>query len=666
VRPDPAVQTSFVSAVPASKGGDTVRLSGDDASWAFDSFLDEATTQANVYARVAEPIVASVLDGYNGTIMAYGQTGSGKTHTMFGTVADPGVIPRSLAHLFGAAERDSAAETTISVSYVQIYNEMLTDLLCPDDDLQRANSLAQAVGRKPTSSLTIREDPAKGVIIENLKAVSVSGVEEAMSVIRDGDDNRVRASTNMNANSSRSHACVIVNVKLRNTSRKRVKRGKLILVDLAGSERVSKSLGDHVYSGVRFSETRAINVSLSALGNCVSALAKKKRHVPFRDAKLTRLLKDSLGGNSMTALVINIAKDPASSSETKSTLAFGSRAMAVTNTRVRINEEVDYEQLYGTLQASLDSRDDQIAELEIALRKTQIELAEARKAQAKSESEKEIVDMQLRTVSVSEEATEQIAALQKEHRAALQAAEERFGETVAQERAKAAAAQEEWYRIEFDLKTEREEHLRTCALLREKQVQLADLETAHDERVAELLEEVRASNEKADALAHSLNNAFEERKLLNARTAKLEARLTEGKVIEERGLKLMERLTSRVEVLERKRAGAGDSDDNTRFGGDEDDEYDRRSSGRASSRSFDCAPRHGSRRLLDRSESAAQARAGARKPRLPTAARQPPRGSKLTPAGLLPAAIKQPYQQPAAAAAAVAARRSAAASILRF
>lgn len=626
VRPDESVtDSSFVksSAINhtdktsgATKGQHVVTLRGEESTWTFDSFLNESSSQESVYHSVAEPIVASVLKGYNGTIMAYGQTGSGKTHTMFGTGRDPGVIPRSLGHIFSEADRvnetskgstpksQTDAMVNVSVSYVQIYNELLTDLLCPPDDLLFRGSGAPRKLPQGSSGLSIREDPHKGIIIDGLKSVAVTCVEEAMAVITEGDENRIRAATNMNASSSRSHACVIVNVNTKSSSKKRVKRGKLILVDLAGSERVSKSLGDHVYSGVRFSETRAINVSLSALGNCVSALANRSKHIPFRDAKLTRLLKDSLGGNSMTSLVINIAKDPQSVSETKSTLAFGSRAMAVTNTRVRVNEDVDFEQLYGTLQKNLDSKDDQIAELEISLRKAQIELAEAKRAQQQSESERDLVDMQLRTVSISGDTAEQIKQLQEEHRKALASTEARFGELLSKEQDKAARAQEEWYRIEYDLKSEREEHLRTCALLREKQHQLSDLELSHEERVAELLEEIRAGKEKADSLAGNLKNAFDERRMLLLKCEKYEKRLKGSKEFEDKGLQLMNKLTSRVEDLEAKqhqivqyqppparKVGSGKrvhpyvgSNNNVYDSADDDDEYDR-SSGRSSGRS---------------------------------------------------------------------------------
>ena len=611
VRPDASVSAEdaivsvqrgagVASGGAGTSAGDVVVLRGEEASWQFDSFLDERTSQGEAYEAVAAPIVSSVLAGYNGTIMAYGQTGSGKTHTMFGSQRDPGIVPRALGQIFAAAGEDAKSEISVAVSYVQIYNELLTDLLCPSEDCEHL--LRQAAqggaGRRaaiPSSAaLSIREDPERGIVIDGLKSVLVGGVDEAMALVTEGEENRVRASTNLNASSSRSHACVIVEVKRRDPQhRRKLRLGKLILVDLAGSERVSKSLGEHVFSGVRFSEARAINVSLSALGNCVSALAKKKKHVPFRDAKLTRLLKDSLGGNSLTALVINVSADPGSQSETKSTLAFGSRAMAVTNTRVRINEEVDYQQLYSSVQADLDSRDDKIAELEIALQKTQIELGEARRAEHKQVAEKEMLAIQLRSIALGGDAAATIQAVQDEHRAALEAAEQRFASEVSAERAKAAAAQEEWYRIEYDLKAEREEHLRTCALLREKQQQLGDLEANHEERLADLMEELRAAAEKGDALAANLRNAFEERKLNLAKVAKLEAQLQEQREFADRGLQLMQTLTQRVEELERKRPPTSEQDTNEQ---DQQAEESSTSSSNASARSGKHRKRAGPRK----------------------------------------------------------------------
>lgn len=517
----------------------------------FDSFLGSRADQASVYERVAAPIVSSVLQGYNGTVFAYGQTGSGKTYSMFGgkSTADAGIVPRALVHIFKVINEDENFDYSVTLSYVQLYCELLTDLLNP-------NGFEDEQGRK---SLLIREDTRRGVFIEGVKCASVESAEDAMSLIQEGDEHRVRAATNMNATSSRSHACIILNItkrKIADTSaqgkgkKSKVKFGKLILVDLAGSERVKKALGEnHNHHGTRFMESKAINLSLSALGNCISALAQQKQHVPYRDAKLTRLLKDSLGGNSMTALVLNVAPDESHVSETKSTLTFGQRAMAV-QTRVSINEQVDFQALYSNVQATLDRKDDRIHELEIALSKLRIELNNALQQANKAEQECSMASMQLNTLSLSGDVAEQVVALQKEHARSISLMREKYEQELLEEKQRSATAQEEWHRIDYELKDEREEHLRTCALLRDKQAQLAEIEQTKEERIAELFEDLKGAQERADSLANKLDASGKEREKVAAEAARMRTELEKGREFQERGLQLMETLTSRVENLE--------------------------------------------------------------------------------------------------------------------
>jgi len=334
--------------------------------------------------------------------------------------------------------------------------------------------------------------------------------------------------------------------------KKLVKYGKLILVDLAGSERVKKSLGDSLLNyGTRFMESKAINLSLSALGNCISALAQKKQHVPYRDAKLTRLLKDSLGGNSMTALVLNIA--PTHYSETKSTLIFGQRAMDVV-TRVSINEEVDFQELYNSVQATVDSKDDRIHVMEIEMRKMQIELNENRKLLESATIEKDMAKMQLATVSISSEQAEQIKHLEDQHQKALQATQKAYEDEAHNEKIKTQIATEEWNKIEYELKDEREEHLRTCVMLREKQEQIVELERSQGERIAELLDELKLSNEAGEKIKTSLDYSTSEKGLLMAKIKSLQEDLVKGKEFQEKGLLLMQTLTGRVEELEKQRS----------------------------------------------------------------------------------------------------------------
>ena len=275
----------------------------------FDKVYPDTSSQKEVYTTTAAPIIESVLNGYNGTIIAYGSTGTGKTHTMFGTENTDGIIPQALEHIFTRIDADKVHKWEVSISYVQLYCEMIQDLLRPE-----------------SSNLSIREDPRRGTFIDGCSSFICNSKEDCLRFLLSGDSNRNVACTEMNAQSSRSHACVMLNIEKRNKtinsksqSEKSASFGKLFLVDLAGSERAGKS---QVF-GRHFSELKSINLSLSALGNCIAALADKCSHVPYRDSKLTRLLSDSLGGNSKTALVVTVGPSADDYFEINHSLTFG-------------------------------------------------------------------------------------------------------------------------------------------------------------------------------------------------------------------------------------------------------------------------------------------------------------------------------------------------------
>jgi hypothetical protein len=266
-------------------------------SFQFDAFFDEKTTQEEVYDQVARPIIDGVLDGYNGTLFAYGQTGTGKTYTMMGNekveseqTDERGIIPRSLDQIFSTM-RESAEDYVyeVSMSYVQLYCELLQDLLEPD--FSKTLSIRESTADGTSGSTD------SGVFIQGLSSFKVNSKEECLNLLRVGHESRAVAETNMNAQSSRSHAAVVLNVERRprmklctdaadqllspkDKSAPKKTSAKLFIVDLAGSERVRTS---GATTGVRFNELKSINLSLSALGNCISALSEKKRHIPFRD-----------------------------------------------------------------------------------------------------------------------------------------------------------------------------------------------------------------------------------------------------------------------------------------------------------------------------------------------------------------------------------------------
>ncbi|CAA6666844.1 unnamed protein product [Spirodela intermedia] len=322
----------------------------DSDTYEFDEVLTEFASQKRVYEVVAKPVVESVLEGYNGTIMAYGQTGTGKTFTL-GRLGEEdtaarGIMVRSMEDILSdiSPENDS-----ISVSYLQLYMETIQDLLVPGND-----------------NIAIVEDPKTGIDQRSF-----------VDLLRLGEAHRFAANTKLNTESSRSHAILMVHVRrsvkprhereasissldngtssplVKSLRPPLVRKSKLVVVDLAGSERIDKSGSE----GHTLEEAKSINLSLSALGKCINALAENSPHVPFRDSKLTRLLRDSFGGTARTSLVITIGPSPRHRGETASTIMFGQRAMKVEN-MVRLKEEFDYKSMCRRLEIELDKLDE--------------------------------------------------------------------------------------------------------------------------------------------------------------------------------------------------------------------------------------------------------------------------------------------------------------------
>ncbi|XP_017230025.1 kinesin-like protein KIN-UA [Daucus carota subsp. sativus] len=331
------------------------RNNWDSDTYEFDEVLTEFSSQKRVYEVVAKPVVESVLDGYNGTVMAYGQTGTGKTYTL-GRLGDEdtaarGIMVRALEDILSeiSPETDS-----VCVSYLQLYMETIQDLLDPSND-----------------NISILEDPKTGDIsLPGATHVEIRDQESFLELLRLGEAHRFAANTKLNTESSRSHAILMVQVKRSIKGRDSavsnengdkshmhrtlkpgiVRKGKLVVVDLAGSERIDKSGSE----GHTLEEAKSINLSLSALGKCINALAENSSHVPVRDSKLTRLLRDSFGGTARTSLVVTIGPSPRHRAETSSTISFGQRAMKVEN-MLKIKEEFDYKSLSRRLDIQLET-----------------------------------------------------------------------------------------------------------------------------------------------------------------------------------------------------------------------------------------------------------------------------------------------------------------------
>jgi len=311
-----------------------IRL-GERHRFRFDGVLSATSTQDGTYQTIGHTSVTEVLKGYNATVLAYGQTGSGKTHTMLGAgfgegsaetqaAWDPegevaGLMPRVIQNLFRkATEDDRNTSTIIECSMLEIYNEEIRDLLQsqqPQEGKKRSNK----------KGLRLREIPERGVFVEGLLKQTCKNTGDVLALIQIGSQARSTASTNMNAMSSRSHVVVTITTTQSRMDGSTV-RAKLHLVDLAGSERVGKTDA----KGSTLKEAQSINQSLSALGNCMRALTTgNSKHIPFRDSKLTHLLRDSLGGNSKTSMVICLASDDENKEETMTSLRFGQRAKRI-------------------------------------------------------------------------------------------------------------------------------------------------------------------------------------------------------------------------------------------------------------------------------------------------------------------------------------------------
>ncbi|XP_043761568.1 kinesin-like protein KIF19 isoform X2 [Cervus elaphus] len=292
-----------------------------EKSYLFDVAFDFTATQEMVYQATTKSLIEGVISGYNATVFAYGPTGCGKTHTMLGTDHEPGIYVRTLNDLFRAIEETSDdMEYEVSMSYLEIYNEMIRDLLNP------------ALGY-----LELRED-SKGVIqVAGITEVSTINAKEIMQLLMRGNRQRTQEPTAANQTSSRSHAVLQVAVRQRSRVRdvlQEVRQGRLFMIDLAGSERASQTQN----RGQRMKEGAHINRSLLALGNCINALSDKgtNKYINYRDSKLTRLLKDSLGGNSRTVMIAHISPASSAFEESRNTLTYAGRAKNI-KTRVKQN-----------------------------------------------------------------------------------------------------------------------------------------------------------------------------------------------------------------------------------------------------------------------------------------------------------------------------------------
>ncbi|KAL9243337.1 hypothetical protein vseg_017236 [Gypsophila vaccaria] len=300
----------------------------------FDGSFPESTTQLHVYSTTTADLVEAVVQGRNGSVFCYGATGAGKTYTMLGTVGNPGVMVLAIKDLFTKIrQRSFEGNHMVHLSYLEVYNETVRDLLSP--------------GRP----LVLREDK-QGIVAAGLSQYRAYTTDEVMALLLQGNKNRTTEPTRANETSSRSHAILQVTVEYqtRDASMNLVKRvGKLSLIDLAGSERALAT----DQRTVRSMEGANINRSLLALSSCINALVEGKKHIPYRNSKLTQLLKDSLGGACNTVMIANISPSNLTFGETQNTLHWADRAKEIRNKAYETNEELVQTPQTGAEQAKL-------------------------------------------------------------------------------------------------------------------------------------------------------------------------------------------------------------------------------------------------------------------------------------------------------------------------
>lgn len=342
-----------------------VRSSGSRKEYEFDKVFPQESIQENVFAEV-EPIIRSALDGHNVCILAYGQTGTGKTYTMEGTTESPGIIPRVLQELFRLSSLDGSISFTFSISMLEVYLGSIRDLLAP-----RPSS------RKYTASicnLNIQTDSKGSVEIDGLTEVDISNFTKAKWWYHKGRRVRSTSWTNVNETSSRSHCLTRISIyRYGDALGGKAEASKLWMVDLGGSERLLKTGA----TGQTLDEGRAINLSLSALGDVVAALRRKRGHVPYRNSKLTQVLKDSLGDRSKVLMVVHISPYEEDVGETTCSCNFAKRARAAEcNRELSEESKKQREKRITELEEQMQEAEEGCTELRTQIQKAEFLLSE--------------------------------------------------------------------------------------------------------------------------------------------------------------------------------------------------------------------------------------------------------------------------------------------------
>ncbi|KDP37322.1 hypothetical protein JCGZ_06776 [Jatropha curcas] len=390
-----------------------------DRVFTFDKVFGPSAQQKDLYEQAVVPIVNEVLEGFNCTIFAYGQTGTGKTYTMEGECKrsksgpngelppEAGVIPRAVKQIFDTLESQNA-EYSVKVTFLELYNEEITDLLAPDE-------ISKAVlEEKQKKQLPLMEDGKGGVLVRGLEEEIVTSASEIFTLLERGSAKRRTAETLLNKQSSRSHSLFSITIHIKEATpegEELIKCGKLNLVDLAGSENISRS-------GAREGRAREageINKSLLTLGRVINALVEHLGHIPYRDSKLTRLLRDSLGGRTKTCIIATVSPAVHCLEETLSTLDYAHRAKNIKN-----KPEVNQKMMKSTLIKDLYGEIDRLkAEVYAAREKNGVYIPKERYYQ--EESERKAMADQIEQMGVTIEThLKQLEELQEKYNAQVQ------------------------------------------------------------------------------------------------------------------------------------------------------------------------------------------------------------------------------------------------------
>ncbi|KAI8556551.1 hypothetical protein RHMOL_Rhmol05G0262200 [Rhododendron molle] len=397
-----------------------------DRVFTFDKVFGPKSQQRSIYDQAIAPVVNEVLEGFNCTVFAYGQTGTGKTYTMEGGMrnkggelpADAGVIPRAVRQIFDTLEAQNA-DYSVKVTFLELYNEEITDLLAPED-FSRSSEDRQ---KKPISLL---EDGKGCVIVRGLEEEAVYSANEIYNLLERGAAKRRTADTLLNKRSSRSHSVFTITIHVKEASvgdEELIKCGKLNLVDLAGSENIFRS-------GAREGRAREageINKSLLTLGRVINTLVEHSAHIPYRDSKLTRLLRESLGGKTKTCIIATISQSAHCLEETLSTLDYAYRAKNIKNkpeANQKMSKAVLLKDLYLEIermkQGAETAKNEKLEQLEIDLNLSEKEVDKFRELYITEQEEKLELDSELKCCKLNlENSNKALEDLQENHRVAV-------------------------------------------------------------------------------------------------------------------------------------------------------------------------------------------------------------------------------------------------------